>query len=701
MALDFARQITENQQRLYGYIRSLVGNSAWSWDILQETNLVIWEKQASFAAGTNFRAWAFRIAKFQVLAFLRDRKREPFMLLTPDLLELLNDDAEDLAEQHVERLQALARCRENLNDSNRRLLATFLRRRTEYRFHRRTPRSIAQRRQTSHLPRSPLADGIYFENQSRPIQRVMPEKSSPENTPSLIEETLFEIREKNASSEDIQKLRTLLATSKEARREYLLSQQLTAGLESHEMIETSSRKNILSAPFRYRKQALIALVSGGIAACLTVLLHALFTPASSSPSPPQSAALPAPPPPSFASLSSAYDAIIGGTVVRSDAHIGEGTLVLDQGIAQLAFRNGAQVILEGQCGFEILNETTVALHHGKLWAHCPRSAHGFQVVTPDGSHITDLGTEFGVAVDSQGSIDVHVFDGRVEVAGPDLKTQVLKAGSSLSWQGSDSLTSQGTADPAQFVDSTQLLNKRLATHQKTIRKDPSLILNYDFSDTSRRVAVNSVANPPPGTFGKLVGPTFVRGRGPGHQALQFEHPGDHIDLEVDALSQYNGATICVWVKLDRFDHQHAVLINSDNYDLGAIHFQITKTGHLKSSINGGPHYTSKERLISPGKWHHLAVSWDFKSLEGTLYLDGQALVSNNRLETKPTGLKKEQIHLGPCQIGSWSATDLKKRTQARPVAITRELKGRIDEVLIFARSFSDSEIFELYEASKP
>ena len=125
MAPDFARQITENQQRLYGYIRSLVGNSAWSWDILQETNLVIWEKQASFAPGTNFRAWAFRIAKFQVLAFLRDRKREPFMLLTPDLVELLNDDAEDLAEQHVERLQVLARCRESLNDSSRRLLQLF------------------------------------------------------------------------------------------------------------------------------------------------------------------------------------------------------------------------------------------------------------------------------------------------------------------------------------------------------------------------------------------------------------------------------------------------------------------------------------------------------------------------------------------------------------------------------------------------
>ena len=528
----------------------------------------------------------------------------------------------------------------------------------------------------------------------------MSDQPPQERSISLIEKTLLETREKQSTPEEIQELRCLLTTSKQARREFLQCQQLTAALESDDIQALPPRKNILQFPSKYRNHALVALASAGLAACLT----AIFYPLLSSPS------LPAPPiaqapssqPYSLASLSSAYNAVIGGNVVSREENFGEGSLELSQGIAQLAFNNGAQVILEGQCGFEIVDEKTVALHHGKLWVNCPQTAHGFQVLTPDGSRITDLGTEFGVSVGSQGAVKVHVFNGLVEVAGPFSEPRVLRAGHALSWQGANSLMSKGAADPAQFVDSTQLLNKRLATHQTTIRNDPSLILNYNFSDSSRRIAVNHVANAPRGTFGKLVGPTLVQGRGPGHRALQFEHPGDHIDLEIDSLSSYEGATICFWIKLDRFDFHHSALINSDNYDIGAIHFQVTRSGHLKSSINGGPHYTSEDRPVGTGKWHHVAVSWDFDPIEGTLYLDGRALESRNRLEHGPTGLTKEQIHLGPCQIGGWSAKpDLETKDPSRPLAFNRELKGRIDEVLIFSRTFTSSEIDELYQTSKP
>lgn len=119
---EFAQQITENQQRLYGYIRSLVGNSASSWDILQETNIVLWKKQADFQPGTNFDAWSFTIARFQVLAFLRDRKRDPLQLLTPDLLEVLGPDAEIEAGQLTDRLAALRKCLSHLTEKSRTLI---------------------------------------------------------------------------------------------------------------------------------------------------------------------------------------------------------------------------------------------------------------------------------------------------------------------------------------------------------------------------------------------------------------------------------------------------------------------------------------------------------------------------------------------------------------------------------------------------
>lgn len=125
MSDHFARQITDHQQRLYGYIYSLVGRSSASWDVLQETNLVLWRKQAEFQPGSNFEAWAFTVARFQVLAFLRDRKREPLSILTPELVESFAMDAQTEAGQFTRRLAALQRCREQLGAKARRMIRLY------------------------------------------------------------------------------------------------------------------------------------------------------------------------------------------------------------------------------------------------------------------------------------------------------------------------------------------------------------------------------------------------------------------------------------------------------------------------------------------------------------------------------------------------------------------------------------------------
>ena len=60
---EFARLVDEHQGRLKGYILSLVFDPHAASDILQETNLILCRKADKFEAGTNFRAWAFRVAK--------------------------------------------------------------------------------------------------------------------------------------------------------------------------------------------------------------------------------------------------------------------------------------------------------------------------------------------------------------------------------------------------------------------------------------------------------------------------------------------------------------------------------------------------------------------------------------------------------------------------------------------------------------
>ncbi len=88
-------------------------------------------------------------------------------------------------------------------------------------------------------------------------------------------------------------------------------------------------------------------------------------------------------------------------------------LRIDNGLAELQFRKGVRIVLEGPADLECLHENAARLHRGKLTARVPESASGFTVLAPEGK-VIDHGTEFGVSVGLDGSTAVRVFEGRVE-----------------------------------------------------------------------------------------------------------------------------------------------------------------------------------------------------------------------------------------------------------------------------------------------
>lgn len=118
---SFVRQLTANQTRLYGYVYSLLGDHSRASDVVQETNLVLWRKLDEYDSRKPFLPWAFAIARFQVLAHLRDQKRDR-LLLDADLAEAISAEAEQQAEQ-FERLRASLRpCLQQLTSTNRELI---------------------------------------------------------------------------------------------------------------------------------------------------------------------------------------------------------------------------------------------------------------------------------------------------------------------------------------------------------------------------------------------------------------------------------------------------------------------------------------------------------------------------------------------------------------------------------------------------
>lgn len=70
---DFASALSDLMPRLASYARSLAKNPDTAQDLVQETVLKAWRSRASFEAGTNLKAWTFRILRNSFLSQVRRR----------------------------------------------------------------------------------------------------------------------------------------------------------------------------------------------------------------------------------------------------------------------------------------------------------------------------------------------------------------------------------------------------------------------------------------------------------------------------------------------------------------------------------------------------------------------------------------------------------------------------------------------------
>lgn len=117
----FVKQLTEHQPQLYGYVYSLLGDHARSADVVQETNLVLWRKIEEFDTKRPFLPWAFAIARFQVLAHLRDNRRDR-LLLDEELALAIVPMAEQQASRLSEQRDALRPCLQQLAPASREMV---------------------------------------------------------------------------------------------------------------------------------------------------------------------------------------------------------------------------------------------------------------------------------------------------------------------------------------------------------------------------------------------------------------------------------------------------------------------------------------------------------------------------------------------------------------------------------------------------
>jgi len=122
---EFVRLLTDHQEALRSLILALVPNVTDVRDVLQEVNVVLWEKRESFELGTNFGAWSATVARYKVMNYRKRMKRDGRMVFSDEVVELLAQGAGERQSAMFEAKRgALAHCMEKLSAANRDLLMT-------------------------------------------------------------------------------------------------------------------------------------------------------------------------------------------------------------------------------------------------------------------------------------------------------------------------------------------------------------------------------------------------------------------------------------------------------------------------------------------------------------------------------------------------------------------------------------------------
>ena len=409
--------------------------------------------------------------------------------------------------------------------------------------------------------------------------------------------------------------------------------------------------------------------------------------------------------------------------VKVGRELPAGSIEFSAGLAQLEFKSGAIVIIEGPAKIELESKDSAFCHYGKVRAMVPEQASGFQIRAKQ-LDVIDLGTEFGMSVGANSEIEVVVYEGKVELhkdeaapgQSPQIEVSELNAGESIFVDAKGQLVkidmpkSQfiGTAGLAErSIDELQARYSRWVEHSQELREDERLLLYYTFDNEQAwsRTVTDQALNKARSSNGALVGCEWVQGRWPGKGALHFKRGSDRV--RIDIPGQHDSMTFAAWVRLDRLNSNTTSLFLCANENPGTPHWQVDNEGRVLLSIKGparrqrlDPRTPTKpapktEPWVYPsqkilhnrqGEWAHLVTVYDNHTSKVLHYVDGRK-VSELKFKTRA------KLSIDQAELGNWPKPD-----RGHP---STNLRGRIDEIAIFKAALSEEEVARSYEIGRP
>lgn len=389
-----------------------------------------------------------------------------------------------------------------------------------------------------------------------------------------------------------------------------------------------------------------------------------------------------------------------------------GTMELQWGLARIRFDSGADVILEGPAQVEFLSTNSMLLTEGKVYAKVAKEATGFIVRTPGGT-VKDIGTEFGVQVKPTGQAEVHVFQGEVFLYPDDASHFVRMFGGDAKTFAAGGPLRDVAFQPMIFVRHDEMDAKvkapssdyhRWKAAVMDLQRDPALMAHYFYAqdEANPELLVNSSPLAGKNTHGRFGAdnrnaPEWVTGRWPQKQGVRFERgKNQSILIGADRSLSLNGPlTISTWVYFpdeaqkaghliscrDQYHVNYQFSLFDDNYVYSG---QLNRFEFLRYNEKDFGAYTQPYQA-PVGQWCHLAAVYDTHTV--CFYVNGMLFEKKNY--DVSISSRDEQIIIGAMKFGD------------KYILPEGDFDGIVDELMIFSRCLSETEVQGIYESGRP
>lgn len=88
---QFVALFAAHDRGIYKYVLTLLADPTDTQEVFQETSVTLWQKFDDYQPGSNFFAWACRVAYFEVLKFRQTHRRDR-LRFNDDLLDTLAEE---------------------------------------------------------------------------------------------------------------------------------------------------------------------------------------------------------------------------------------------------------------------------------------------------------------------------------------------------------------------------------------------------------------------------------------------------------------------------------------------------------------------------------------------------------------------------------------------------------------------------------